>query len=151
MIYDKLERIKTYVGLSNNISTAIKFIEDIDLGVLQDGKTEIDGENVFALAFGYETKSLEMAKWEAHKKYIDIHITVSGKEKIGYAELENLEVVEKYNEETDCMFLKGEGQFLALDNEHFAMFYPGEGHKPAIFINECEQVRKVVIKILVYV
>lgn len=149
MIYAKLNQTEIYKAIGKNMATAIDFISSTDLATLSNGRTEVDGENVFALAFGYETKSLADAKWEAHKKYIDLHILLSGKEKIGYTRVEDLIISENYKDETDCMFLKGEGQFVELGNDHFVIFWPGEAHMPGVMVSNSEKVKKVVIKILV--
>ena len=67
------------------------------------GKHELRGEEVFFNLQEYETKPEQ--KLEAHKKYIDIQVVAVGEELMGYTNIENTTVTEKYDDVKDVMFL----------------------------------------------
>jgi len=147
MIVDTLKHADYLKTLGPNFKTALAFLNKPRLDELEDDRYDLHGDDVFAVVQTYMTGPIDQRKWEAHKKYIDLHILVRGREKIGYARVGDLNMSEEYSEETDCMFLKGEGQFVELGNDHFAMCWPGEAHMPGVAIDAPENVRKVVIKI----
>ena len=148
MVIDKLSNAGQYYGLSGRIEKALKYLQNTDLKKLEIGKHEIDGKNIFVVVSEYDAKDIELGKWEAHKKYLDIQYVVSGKEKIGYASIEEMKVIGDYNEEKDVMFLKGEGDLLLVKEGTFALFAPQDVHMPGIKVNNGEHVKKIVVKIL---
>ena len=149
MIIDKLSNAKQYYGLSKRIEKAFKFLEGMDLLKLEIGKHEIEGNIIFAVVSEYETKIIEQGKWEAHRKYLDIQFVISGKEKIGYAYINEMKVSTEYNEVKDVLFLEGEGNLLLVNEGTFAIFAPQDVHMPGIRTKDGEHVKKVVVKILV--
>ena len=51
----------------------------------------------------YTTKARSEAKYEAHKKFIDIQMILSGKELIAVSPIEKMTISDEYNEEKDFM------------------------------------------------
>lgn len=149
MVIDKLSNAGQYYCLSGKIEKALKYLENTDLVNIKIGKHEIDGKNIFAIVSEYEAKNIEQGKWEAHKKYIDIQYVVSGKEKIGYAGINEMKMIGEYNEEKDILFFDGEGDLLLVNQGTFALFAPQDVHMPGIRINNGHHVKKIVVKILV--
>ncbi|MBX4264242.1 YhcH/YjgK/YiaL family protein [Clostridium estertheticum] len=149
MIINKLSNAEQYYGISQRIEKGLKYLKDTDLTNLEIGKYEIDGKNIIAVVSEYETKDIEKGKWEAHKKHIDIQFVVSGKEKIGYAYINEMKESSEYNEEKDVVFLKGEGDMLLVNEGTFAIFAPEDAHMPTINAGNRNHVKKVVVKILV--
>ena len=94
----------------------------------------------------YETKSNQ--KLEAHKKYIDIQVVISGKEYMGYTNIENTKIVENYDSDKDVMFLTGTVDKLKADNTNFLIFYPNDAHMPALCCDKPDFVKKAIFKIL---
>ena len=149
MVIDKLSNAEQYYGLSDRIGKALKYLQNTDLKNIEIGKHEIEGKNIFVVVSEYETKNIEQGKWEAHRKYIDIQYVVSGKEKIGYACINEMKVIGEYSEEKDVLFLEGEGDFLLVNEGTFALFAPQDVHMPGIQVNSGQHVKKIVVKILV--
>ena len=54
MIYTKIKNIETYLGISKNLDTAIRFLREYDLNDLGKGKTVIDQDEVFVNHFCYQ-------------------------------------------------------------------------------------------------
>ena len=82
MIYDMLANVQKYRGISKNLDTAIDFLVKTDLSALPLGRTEIDGDNVFANVMEAQAKPVEELHFEIHKKYMDIQIDIEGTELI---------------------------------------------------------------------
>ncbi|MBC8062810.1 MAG: YhcH/YjgK/YiaL family protein [Clostridiaceae bacterium] len=148
MIIDKLSNAKQYYGVGERIEKALKYLENTDLTKLETGKHEIEGKNIFVIVSEYETKNVEQGKWEAHRKYIDIQFVICGKEKIGYAPINEMKMKIDYNEEKDVLFLEGEGDYLTVTEGTFALFAPKDVHMPGIIAEKQQFVKKIVIKIL---
>jgi len=149
MVIDKLSNAKQYYGLSGRIEKSLKYLQSTDLEKLEIGKHEIDGKNIFVVVSEYDAKDIEQGKWEAHRNYLDIQYVVSGKEKIGYASIDEMKMIGEYNQDKDVLFLQGEGDLLLVNEGTFALFAPQDAHMPGIKVNNGEHVKKIVVKILV--
>ena len=102
MIKDKLQNAKIYYNLSESLKKGLQWLEATDLNEMADGKYTIDGERVYASVQTYETK-LE-AKYESHRKYIDIQYLIKGSEKIGVTDLANCITCIEYDSEKGTPF-----------------------------------------------
>lgn len=148
MIFDKLEQIKNYKGISKNFDKAIDSIIEGDYKNSEIGKHEIDKDNIFYMIQQYDTKYIENCSFETHHNYADIQILLSGKEKIGYSNHENLEITTPYIAEKDVEKQKGDYDFLLkMDILNFALFFPNEPHMPCVAHKDLEKVKKAVFKI----
>ena len=151
MIIDKIENANIYKNFGERINKAFDFIENTDLKNLNPGKYEIEGKNIFALISEYQTKPESEGKLEAHRKYIDVQYVISGEERMGYAPLNKQEIIEKYKEENDIIFYKGEKSFTKVEEGMFAIFFPVDLHMPGISTGNPPRadshVKKLVIKV----
>lgn len=147
MIVDKTDNLTLYTHLGSKFQKAFTFINDPELMLLDNGKYEIDEDNVFALVSEYKTKDEIFGKLEAHRKYIDIQFVAKGSELLGYAPFNEQEIVTPYNQEKDIIFFKGEKSFIKMKRGMFAIFFPNEIHMPGIKSSEQEYVKKLVVKI----
>ena len=66
--------------------------------------SEIDGTKIYASVSEYTTKEYEDAKFEGHRKYIDIQYIVSGTESIEMADISKVTANTDYNENKDIEF-----------------------------------------------
>jgi biofilm protein TabA len=129
---------------------AFLFLKSSDLKNLPVGKQELDGKDLFVTVSEYLSKDKEKARYESHKKYIDIQYVISGKEKMGLTTTENAEIAVPYNEEKDVAFYNFEGgNYILATPSNFFVFFPEDVHRPSIKAEENETVKKIVVKILV--
>lgn len=151
MILDTLENISLY-SKSLPWLKAMEFLNNLEPDC-EDGEYEIEGKDVFARVMTYDTKKQEGALPEAHLKYIDIQVVLSGKELIFWNPLEELEIKTPYDEDSDVAFYGGDSSAFSktlLSPGYFMAFFPEDAHMPSISINETpETVKKVVVKIAV--
>lgn len=149
MIADSIKNASFYEGLSEDIATVLKYLQKTDFSKLEPGRYEIEGSVMSAGVSSYVSKPFEEGKWEAHRKYIDVHYIAEGTEKIGYAFIEQLQVIKEYDEKGDYLLLEGEGDMLVIKQGMFAIFAPQDAHMPCIAADEPQKVKKVMIKIKV--
>ena len=147
MIVDKTDNLKQYAHLGSKFQKAFAFITDPEVLLLDNGKYEIDGNDIYALVSEYKSKSETDGKFEAHKKYIDIQFVAKGTELIGYAPPNQQQIINNYNEEKDVMFFSGEKSFIKMERGMFAVFFPNELHMPGIKASVSEDVKKIVVKV----
>lgn len=147
MIVDQISYIWRYKGMSDNLDKAIGFIEKNDLKALPLGLTPIDGSNVYAKHFIYETTETP-AHFENHVKYIDLQIALTGSEQIALALVDHL-IEHSYDDVNDSADLTGpEENRVSLKEGQFMLLFPGEAHIPKLMDNKKEQVNKLILKIL---
>lgn len=145
MIIDVLVQADKYISLHKDFKLVFDFLKNNDLSTMECGIHKLRGDEVFFNLQEYETKPTQ--KLEAHKKYIDIQVVVTGEEYMGYTNINNTTVTEEYDTERDVMFLNGEVDKVKADNKTFIVFYPEDAHMPALSINSPKQVKKAIFKI----
>lgn len=148
MIYDKIDNIETYAGISADIYLGLKWLRDVNPDIA-NGVYDIN-PRVKAIVSEYTTKEINENGYEAHRDYIDVQYLIHGDEKICCLPLEYLKEAKPYNKEIDAAFYEEEGakpQELLLGNGYFAILFPQDGHMPQLCVNEPSKVKKVVIKV----
>ena len=145
MIFDSVSNMSLYKCIPDE---AVNFIQNLSVDVIP-AKYEITPD-IFASVSEYSPKSLNEAKFEAHKKYIDIQLLLRGSEKIYFTDKSKLCVDIPYNSDDDIEFFSeqvAENNFVVLDGTNFVMLYPHEAHAPQVKYDSHFNVKKVVIKI----
>jgi len=130
---------------------AFTFLQSNDLSKLEIKRYEIDGDNVFAPVSEYLSKNEEDAKFEAHKKYIDIQYVISGVEQMSvapYSALDTISVPYDTAKEVEFMTVKESSHFKATQ-ENFFIFFPSDIHRPGLKIGENTMIKKIVVKVKV--
>lgn len=117
-----------------------------------DGKTLIEGNDMFAIVGAYDTHGPEGQEIETHRKNIDIQVMMSGTEGIEWFPRPMLEVKTPYDEEKDAAFYSRPvgpaPAYLTMVPGRFAIFFPDDGHMCQLVSGgKVEHVKKVVIKI----
>lgn len=165
MVYDKIDNIEIYKGLSADIYEALKFLQNATpstpTGVIQLNP------RVKAIVSEYKTKAVNENGYEAHKRYIDIQALLEGEEMIACQPIEWLQETKPYSEDCDAAFYAADitphpseesplpssiihhPSYLTLRPRYFAILYPQDGHMPQLSITTPTKVKKVVIKVAV--
>jgi len=147
MLVDSFDYIACYKGLHPNLDTAIDWLNSHTLDALENGRTIIDGENVFVNVMDADLRDAEGAAFEYHRRYADLQIDLSGGEHWGWASEGRPEG--EFSTERDAGFASGpEHAGGELGEGRFVIFFPGELHKPSCKTPGCDHVRKAVVKIL---
>lgn len=148
MIFDRQGNLDRYRGISGGLDGVIDFLYTDGLVQLPLGQTKLDGDRVFVNHFGYTTAPQSAGSvFEAHEKYLDLHLITSGREIMVMAPVERLRQVEVRADEDSVMY-QGDGTcHIPLEQGEFILVWPGEGHLPRITRGEAVQVDKFVFKI----
>lgn len=142
MIIDQLESFARYAGLGENFATAVRYVQEHDLYALPEGRTVVDGENVFINVAENVYDRKEML-WEAHREYADVQVVLSGSEGFGWSGLVT-------DDQTEGPFpLPETASRLRFDltGGQFVIFLPHEPHSPGNPAGESAPCRKAVIKV----
>ena len=146
MIYTKRKNLERYLGQSEGLDTAIRYLLSADLRQLVKGRNEIDGDKAFVNRFDYQTMTAEQAIWEGHIQYGDIHVLLSGQEQIGVTNVDMLtETVRKPEE--DFVGFEGDVQsWFPMTTEDILIVYPEDIHKVKVIQGESCLVEKACFK-----
>jgi biofilm protein TabA len=128
---------------------AFAFLKNSDLTKLEPKRYDIDGDNLYATISESMTKNEEDAKFEAHRKYIDIQHVIIGSEQMSITPLTGKkDELAAYDPAKDVEFMtvNGTSSFEATPDKFF-IFFPSDIHRPSVKIGENKMVRKVVVKV----
>jgi biofilm protein TabA len=148
MILDHLDQAQTYRELHPGLAQAFEFLRSADVKTLSVGKHPVDGDRLLAIV-GQETgRGRNGAKLEAHRRYIDIQLCLSGDEVIGWRRLADChDITQSHDAERDIAFFGDASEaWIALPPGHFMVFYPQDAHAP---LAGSGPVHKVVMKVAV--
>lgn len=147
MIVDSLKNAELYYGVCPRMKQAFELVAKTDLMSLPEGKSQLDGDDIFVNIMQVELKKPSDAKLEVHNVYADIQILLVGEsEGFGWTERGDLKDesiafdatkdVAFYNDAHQITFYIRPGQFTIL--------MPEDGHAPMIGEGK---VRKAIVKV----
>ena len=146
MIKDKLENAQIYYGISERLKEGFIWLKSQNLKTIEPNKYQLSND-LYANVQQYLTK--DNAKYEAHRKYIDIQYMITGNEEVGYCSKDDCCSYTEYNSESDLEFLEcnnNENRQILNEGE-FMVFFPNDAHKPSIKNGNNAVVKKVVVKV----
>ena len=157
MIYDKIDNLEKYAGLHPRFASAIPYLKQLIAANVGDGRHDMQNcdipNAVFANVASYNTRELsEAPKMEAHHKYIDIQIVLTGEEVIYLPTANCLRSTKEYDEAVDYelfeMPSESENIRLVMHPNTFAIFFTNEPHIACITNGKPVSVHKIVGKVL---
>lgn len=141
MILDKIENLQRY-------DQRLQFIKETlqNKGYVK-GKFDISEPLKFGIGIEYTTKNSEEGLWEAHRRYLDIHVILEGEELVEIADISNMISTKDY--EDDYELFTGEKDFsVNVVPGDFLVLFPNEVHKTGVKIKDATAVKKIVFKLL---
>ncbi len=135
---------------SKTLGQIIHHIINDGVDTYPNGLTEVSGSDVFVNRIRSQAKDVEDALAEVHDEYIDIHLVLSGKEKLGYSLRvnESEDELEKFVDDAKLSHHMSGEQFVILEQGNYCVFLPGEWHRPMLkTLSDDHIVDKVVIKV----
>lgn len=147
MIHAKLKDAAQYCGIHPMLDKALALMTPEYLSAVPYETRFIEGDALYVTRFDYETIPLGDAFFEAHRKYLDIHIMLSGCEQVGIAHPDTLELFE--HRDDFYAYHGNAGQTLRLCPGDFLVVFPGDAHRIKVQTDGPQRVSKVVFKILV--
>ncbi len=148
MILDQLSASAAYESLHPLFPKAFAYLRSFDVKT-EDGKVELQGQDLVAIVQRYQTAPSAEKLWEAHQIYGDIQVVYQGLENCGHADQKTLVVTMPYIAEKDVEKYAAPSSptaLLTLGRGNFAIFHPQDGHQPGVQIGTPGEILKVVIK-----
>lgn len=148
MILDRLDKCSQYKGLHQGLDAGFAFLHQPGLADLPAGRHAIDGDRLYVMIVREDGRGHDGAKLEAHRNYIDIQLTLSGAEQIGWrATSECRDCTDPYTSERDLVFFGDRPEtWLDVPPGKFAIFFPGDAHAP---LGGAGALHKAVVKVRV--
>jgi len=148
MILDHLANASLYEGVHPGFAAAFQYLRSHDFSSFEAGRHEVDGDRMYLMMNRCPGRGRHGAVFEAHRKYIDIQLTVSGIEEMGWARTTDCQQIKTpYNEDGDYALFSDPVLFwMKTPPQHFAVFFPDDAHAP--LAAECDLV-KAVLKVAV--
>ena len=148
MIIDSLDNSAHAEKAHPLFKKVFDYFKSIDFSSLEEGKTLLEGDDIFFMVSTIEGKEREIAALETHHKYIDIQLPVSAPEIFGWKPLCNLaNLSATYDTEKDISFFKDVPEtYFKIAPGNFVVFFPEDAHAPGIGNGA---IKKIVVKVKV--
>ena len=147
MIFAKNKMAADYLGIHPNLDLALNHINQEFLSSLGTERVDLIPGEVWCTKFTYETIPDEESFFEAHEKFLDIHLMLEGSERVEIASPADLEQFQNVPE-NDFYAYRGEGwQKLVLSPGDFIVVFPDDAHKIKMQLGKPAVVTKAVFKV----
>ncbi|MCK9615877.1 MAG: YhcH/YjgK/YiaL family protein [Candidatus Omnitrophica bacterium] len=132
MVIDILDNCYRYTKLHKLFKPAFEFLRKENLKKYCEGRYDIAKNDVYALISKATSRGKTGASLEAHRKYIDIQVALSGEDLIGYKPLSECRIKRtEYDAKKDCVFFNDKSNFwFKIQENSFAIFFPQDAHAP---------------------
>ncbi len=150
MIIAKKEHALCCKGIHPRLDKALELINNAEfIASVGTEKVCIEGDALYAFRNEYMTVPYEETFFEYHRKYLDLQMVVSGKERCEIADPAVLD--DPFDHKGDFWGCHGDPeQSVILRPDNFMVVFPGDAHRLKICVEKPETVTKIVFKILVY-
>lgn len=143
MIIDRIEEQERYYALHKDMELAFAFLAEAP--DLEPGRYELEN-GLFATVSEGDTRQIDGINLEAHRNYIDLQYCIAGGERMAWAHVQELNLVEE-DKEHDNYFYAGKSTAMSIRPGMFYIMFPSDGHKAACHQEFQKHYRKVVVKI----
>lgn len=148
MIFDNISNYKNYTGYPE-LYEALSFLAGLE-GRMPEESVVLKEDRVLCNPVRFISKPEAECKYEAHRKFIDVHYVLKGVEGIATADVDTLETDTPFDEGKDIGFYTGpEAGRYYLRRGDFMVCFPSDAHKVGMMEESPQPVEKVVIKIRV--
>lgn len=149
MIFGNIQNLQEYSFLEKGAKICLDYAKSHELVNDVPGSYKIDGDRLFVNIVEYETTVPEQRFWEAHRKYLDLHLMLRGTEQIDLNFISNM-VQKPYVETEDFLPMDGEkNSSVILREGDFLICYPNDGHRTAVAARQPEKIKKAIFKVQV--
>lgn len=132
LVIDILGRAARYSGLHPLFAAAFDFLATLDLVTRAPGRIPLQGDDLYVSIDHGEGRGRERARLEAHRRYIDIQMTIAGTEVIGWRPLVQCRTPDgPFAPDRDIGFFSDPPDtWLVIPEHHFVIFFPDDAHAP---------------------
>jgi biofilm protein TabA len=145
---NQLEFAREYAANKSRWDKGFAYLKSINMKTIKPGHYQIEGEDVYANVTEAPSKEFAETQYEVHQNYSDLHLMISGKEKIGVTPFVNATVKTPYDATKDIGFWNiADDKIYTAEPGTFFIFCPGTPHRPNIKVPGQGVVKKIVIKV----
>lgn len=149
MIFGNIKNLQEYDYLLSDIKKCFEYASSNDLLNYEKGSYKIDGDDLFVNIVEYETTDVENRFWEAHRKYLDLHLMLDGQEQIDINFIGNMKKKE-FVEKDDFLPLEGDKNgHVILKKDDFLICYPNDAHRTSVKVGHSQKIKKAIFKIII--
>lgn len=134
MIISNLQNSERIESLHPLFKQLFDYVKTHDLLHTECGRIELAGDDLFINNVNPTCVSASDQVLEVHRDYIDVHILLEGKERIGWKALEDVtDLKQAYQKEGDCgLYSDTPTSFVDLLPGQFLIVFPEDPHAPVI-------------------
>lgn len=134
MIVSNLQNSERIESLHPLFKQLFDYVKTHDLLHTECGRIELAGDDLFINNVNPTCVSASDQVLEVHRDYIDVHILLEGKERIGWKAIEDVtDLKQAYQKEGDCaLYSDTPTSFVDLLPEQFLIVFPEDPHTPVI-------------------
>ena len=151
MIVAKRKDAADYRGIHPLLDRALDCLTDEFLETVGTESVHIDGRDLYATLNLFETQPDDTLFFEAHRKYLDIHVPLAGEERMDIADTASLSLDEAASKPENDFYAYSdrdpEHQRVILKRGDFLVAFPADAHRVKGQVSGASEVRKVVFKI----
>lgn len=139
MIYDTLNNLPNYLGMSDNLDVVIEFVMARDINNLPAGKTRIDGDKAVVTVSTVTPQTSDKALFQRRDNHLTLETDLEGSE---------LTPTRPTDEAAD-LTVGTAGTSIAgmLCEGRFALYLAGEPYKSGLKAQGCGKLKKAVFSI----
>ena len=147
MIYGNIAYADRYASLHPLLPQLFAYVKSHDLLHTPMGKIVLDGDKLFINNVNPECLSEEKQVLEVHRRYIDVHILLEGKECVGWRNTNDCkDVAHPYDEAGDfATFFDKPTTYIDMMPNDFLIVFPEDAHAPIIGSGK---IRKAIAKVM---
>ena len=144
MIYDTLNNLPNYLGMSENLDTVIEYVMARDINTLPTGKTRIDGDKAVVTVSTVTPQVSEKAPFVRHDAHLTLETDLEGSE-LFEVSLGEFSPTKPADEAADIT-VGSAGTSIAgmLCEGRFALYLAGEPYKSGLKAQGCGKLKKAV-------
>lgn len=136
MIVTTFADCQRYANISPKLKKAFDWLNSHDLLNLPQGRTDINGDEIYINRSSFTSKSREDARWEIHHHYLDIQMVLVGQEQMDVTPASLTSPAEEYNATTDYQQVQTKDnhpyQTILMVPGQMTIVFPEDAHRPAI-------------------
>ena len=147
MIYDTLNNLPNYLGVSDNLDTVIEYIMARDITTLPAGRTRIDGDKAVVMVSTVTPQASDKAPFVRHDNHLTLETDLEGSE-LFEVSLGEFSPTRPADEAADTT-VGTAGTSIAgmLCEGRFALYLAGEPYKSGLKAQGCGKLKKAVFHI----
>lgn len=147
MIYGNIAYADRYASLHPLLPQLFAYVKSHDLLHTPMGEIVLDGDKLFINNVNPECLSEEKQVLEVHRRYIDVHILLEGKERVGWRNTDDCkELAHPYDEAGDfATFFDKPTTYIDMMPNDFLIVFPEDAHAPIIGSGK---IRKAIAKVM---